>query len=282
MAKVVKKQLSKKQSFVYAGFLHGLLFIVIAASITFTVPSRPPQQLPYQQADKIVNAVSVNQTQVENEIKKIKQQQAQQQRAEANRVAALKKAAEQAEQIKKQQQAQLAAIKKQQAAEQAKAKADLAKLNAQKQQTQQQLTKLKQDAAKVEKQQKLAAEQAAQKDLQAQISQEQTQLAKQKQVKINNEIQKYTALMLQAMQQNWTYPANVNGSLYCILEIKLAPGGEVKSVRLVKSSGNQLLDQSAIAAVYKSSPLPVPSDPDVFKQMSDINLKASPQEQLVS
>lgn len=282
MAKPVKQQLNKKKSCVYAGFLHVFLLIVITASITFTPAVRPPQQLPYKQADKIVNAVSVNQTQVENEIAKIKQQQKQKQEAEVNRVAALKKATEHAEKLKQQQQAQLDALKKQQVAEQVKAKAELAKLKSQKQSAQQQLTQLQKNADKLKKQQKSAAESAAKKDLQAKLEAEQTQLDKQKQVKINNEIQKYTALMLQAMQQNWTYPANVNGALYCILEIKLAPGGKVTNVRLVKSSGNQLLDQSAITAVYKSSPLPVPSDPDVFKKMSDINLKASPQEQLVS
>ncbi|HSD37066.1 MAG TPA: TonB family protein [Rhodocyclaceae bacterium] len=46
--------------------------------------------------------------------------------------------------------------------------------------------------------------------------------------------------------------------------IELLPSGEVASVRLTKSSGNKALDDAMLRAIYASSPLPKPSQPDVF------------------
>ncbi|MAZ39449.1 MAG: protein TolA [Legionellales bacterium] len=292
---MAKQQLTTKKSFIYSIFFHVIFILIITASISFAPTPKPQQTLAYKQADKIVQAVSVNQTQVEQEIQKIKTEKLVQQQREQARVAKLQQEAKAAEQAKKSQQMQLAKVKKEQVEAQKKAQAQLSQLNAQKSETKQQLAtlkkqtlttaeqqqKLQKDIEKLKKAQASAEKQAQISDLQAQVAQEQTQLnAQKKQAKIQGEIQKYTTLMLQSIEHNWNYPENVNRALYCVLEIKLAQDGRVTQVKLVKSSGNQMLDQSAIAAVYKSSPLPVSTDPDVFKKMQDINLKASPQGQI--
>ncbi|MBY0543918.1 MAG: cell envelope integrity protein TolA, partial [Gammaproteobacteria bacterium] len=80
----------------------------------------------------------------------------------------------------------------------------------------------------------------------------------------------------QAIGQQWIIPPNSNRSSFCVLEIRLAAGGIVSSVQIKQSSGDPILDRSAMTAVYKASPLPVPSDPSLFKLMQDINLKVQP------
>ena len=47
------------------------------------------------------------------------------------------------------------------------------------------------------------------------------------------------------------------------------PGGEVTHVEIGSCNGDEAVRESIEAAVYRASPLPPPSDPDVF----DRNLK---------
>ena len=56
-------------------------------------------------------------------------------------------------------------------------------------------------------------------------------------------------------------PPGSSKGLECTLELRLEPTGDVVegSVRVVRSSGSGSFDNSAIAAVYLASPLPVPS-----------------------
>lgn len=88
----------------------------------------------------------------------------------------------------------------------------------------------------------------------------------------------YQAMILQAISQQWMVPSGIDKSLSCTLSIQLAPDGTVLNVSLVKGSGNVLLDRSAVAAVYKASPLPVPKDADAFESFRNINLIVRPED----
>lgn len=90
-------------------------------------------------------------------------------------------------------------------------------------------------------------------------------------------VDKYKALMLSAIEQHWRVPPNLNKDLSCDLLITLAPGGSVLTAEVTRSSGVPALDRSAIQAVYQASPLPVPSDPDVFATMRQITITAKPE-----
>ncbi|MFN7096525.1 MAG: cell envelope integrity protein TolA, partial [Gammaproteobacteria bacterium] len=78
------------------------------------------------------------------------------------------------------------------------------------------------------------------------------------------------------ISQQWIVPANSNPALSCVLEISFAPNGVVTDVQINKTSGDPILDRSAITAVYKASPLPVPTDPNLFKLMQKITLTVQP------
>jgi colicin import membrane protein len=95
--------------------------------------------------------------------------------------------------------------------------------------------------------------------------------------KMQDEIDTYKALVTNAIQSHWNYPDEVDNSLSCRLRIKVAPGGAVLSVALVESSGNTALDRSAEVAVYKASPLPVPTEPELFEKFRELNLRVKPQ-----
>ena len=90
-------------------------------------------------------------------------------------------------------------------------------------------------------------------------------------------VDKYKGLILQAISQEWVVPTHVNRKLYCELLIKLSPGGVVVDVQITKSSGDILLDRSARAAVFKASPLPVPSDIYSFEPFREFVLKVKPE-----
>ena len=75
----------------------------------------------------------------------------------------------------------------------------------------------------------------------------------------------------------WLKPPNAGSGLSCTLKVRLIPGGDVVpgSVRVVASSGNERFDRSVEAAVYKASPLPVPSG-KLFESFRELTLVFDP------
>lgn len=135
----------------------------------------------------------------------------------------------------------------------------------------------------VEKQQMQKHLQAEQQRLmQQQLAQEEKQLSAAasslaNDQKLQSELDKYKALIVQTISQNWLVPDNVDKHISCELLISVGPGGSVLNVQIVRSSGNTQLDQSASEAVFKSSPLPVPNDPELFDKFRTLRLTVKPQ-----
>jgi colicin import membrane protein len=115
------------------------------------------------------------------------------------------------------------------------------------------------------------------KNLQKQLLQETNPLAHAQSQQVRGEVDKYKALILQAISQRWLVPPTVNKKLSCEVLIRLAPGGLVLDAQIVKSSGDLSLDRSARAAVFKASPLPVPRDFTAFQPFKAFILKVKPE-----
>lgn len=113
--------------------------------------------------------------------------------------------------------------------------------------------------------------------LQQQMLQEQKRLAKARSQQMQGVVDKYKALILQSIAQHWRIPPNVNKKRYAELMIRLAPGGTVLDVQLIKTSGDEGLDRSARAAIFKASPLPVPTEPEAFEAFRQFVLKVKPE-----
>lgn len=90
-------------------------------------------------------------------------------------------------------------------------------------------------------------------------------------------VDKYKALIIDAISRQWILPENVDHGLSSQFRIRLAPDGGVLMVSLIRSSGDPILDRSAQTAIYKASPLPVPGDPSTFNLFRDISLTVRPE-----
>jgi len=152
------------------------------------------------------------------------------------------------------------ALEKQRAAEKARKQAALAKKK-----QQQAAVQRRQQKAKQELQKALAAE-------------ERERTAQDNEAKAMSAMAEFEGLIRQQVTRNWSKPGGVPVGLNCLVRVRLAAGGEVLAVSIVKSSGNELFDRSVENAVYKAAPLPVPEDPNLFKYIREINIRFDPED----
>lgn len=151
------------------------------------------------------------------------------------------------------------------------------------QEKQQKKIKQKNLQAEFEKEMKdLTAKVVKNQQVQHPMAQEQKRVASALTAQSKGVVDKYKALILQAISQHWLVPSGVDKKRVAELLIRVAPGGVVLDVQLTKSSGDDALDRSARAAVLKSSPLPVPADPEAFEPFRQFVLKVKPENVLAS
>ncbi len=122
-----------------------------------------------------------------------------------------------------------------------------------------------------------AAKQQRQDDLQAEIEAERQQALVEQSARNSTTIKnRYAALIKEKLQSNFIVPLGSQAAQVPVVNIRLDENGNVLSSKIVNPSGDASFDQAVLAAVYKSSPLPLPKDnPDISKQLQDINLRAS-------
>ena len=105
----------------------------------------------------------------------------------------------------------------------------------------------------------------------------QAQLAEEESLaRATSALSKYIPYIQEKVQNSWLRPAGSPRGLRCVIRVKLIPGGEVVSAKVVKSSGDALFDRSVESAVLKASPLPLPADPALFKHFREIDFNFSP------
>ncbi|MEN8175839.1 MAG: cell envelope integrity protein TolA, partial [Pseudomonadota bacterium] len=69
---------------------------------------------------------------------------------------------------------------------------------------------------------------------------------------------RYVAAIREKIERNWQRPPGITESLSCELQVKLFPGGGVAHAQVIRSSGMEAFDRSAVNAVHRADPLPVP------------------------
>lgn len=195
--------------------------------------------------------------QIEEEKRHLKQL-AEQKIQEAKRLEELKTKEKQLQKKQQEESEKLVKLKKLQTEEQSKeqkhkddlAKADQARMD-------------KEKAESEEKRRQAAIQQAAAESA--------------KRAQLAGVVDKYKAMIVNAIGRQWILPENVDSSLSSQFRIRLAPNGAVLEVSLMRSSGDAILDRSAQTAIYKASPLPVPTDPATFDLFRDISLTVRPE-----
>ncbi len=71
----------------------------------------------------------------------------------------------------------------------------------------------------------------------------------------------YDAAIRQRVTRAWNRPPGVPEGLSAIIAVRVGPGGAVLGAEVVQSSGNAAFDRSAERAVFQADPLPLPDDP---------------------
>lgn len=267
------------------------------------------QPLPVEPQDQAIKAVSVDSQEVMDTINHLKEERVKQQRAEESRQQALTKQLELAKKQRieeqnhlaklKEEEEKLAVSRKKQMAEEQK---HLQQLAAQKAQEEKRLEEMKKQQAQLKKQQQEAekqaelskrkAEQLAKENKEREVKAKEQGIAQKKaaaaqqaaaaqsaesQARLAGEVDKYKALIINAISSRWILPENTADGLSSQFRIRLAPNGVVLSVALARSSGNPILDRSAQTAIYKASPLPVPADSETFELFREISLTVRPE-----
>lgn len=91
------------------------------------------------------------------------------------------------------------------------------------------------------------------------------------------EIERFMALIKLRIENLWRIPPK-SDNLSITLRIKLLPNGELSSVEVVKSSGSNAFDRSAILATKSVSRYPVPDDTRIFeKNFRQFNMAFKPE-----
>ncbi|HEX7081286.1 MAG TPA: cell envelope integrity protein TolA [Gammaproteobacteria bacterium] len=112
------------------------------------------------------------------------------------------------------------------------------------------------------------AEEAArrQAELEAQLASELAAEEERLQAMQSGELDEYTRLIQNRIEQNWFRPATARPGIDCEVHVTQIPSGEVISARVVRCNGDDAVVRSIEAAVLRASPLPLPSNPALFER----------------
>jgi colicin import membrane protein len=288
--------------------LHVILLVGLLSGDFSSEPK--PLPTPTSQSTEPIKAVVVDKAKFEQAVNKIKRQKSNERDAEKKRLKAVEKRASDAKKRRVQEQARIKKLEKQRkqkeqekikadkAAKSSKAKAAKAeKVRKQKEQEKQVAEKaaaaarskrLKEeaDARKAEdlrlkkiaerKRQEIAAKEQAIQDamLAEQMADEMATRNKARNQQVMTEVQRYSALITQRINQYMITDRSTMADKSCRLTITLSPSGFVIEVKVGR--GDKVVCDAANIAIGKAGTLPVSKDPEVFKEMREIAVTVEP------
>lgn len=271
---------TKSRAIAYAVVLHLLVLLVLVSSTG--MESNPSPSL--APTVPIIKAHAVAQTDLDKQVKR------RQDAVAKNRREAEKKAAEAEKTRRDEEKKKLAALNEARARREAKEKQRIAAQKAEERLAErkrmaareQRIAKEKRHAEEnrrklEEKAARKAAEKSAEALRLALAGEEEERAATRQQRADDAEIARYVDAVRTRVAGVFIYPDFREG-LICTLVVRMIPGGEVVEARVIQSSGNAAFDRQAENAVRKASPLPVPSDPRLFKRMREIKFVFDPEQ----
>jgi colicin import membrane protein len=86
------------------------------------------------------------------------------------------------------------------------------------------------------------------------------------------EMAAYQFAIAQKVRRSWAVPASAGPETECSVRVTQLPGGEVVGVNIISCNGDEAVRRSVEAAIRRASPLPEPSDPDLFDRNLTLNL----------
>ena len=125
------------------------------------------------------------------------------------------------------------------------------------QQKQQQQKTLQARRIKQQEADRLAEQQRLQRESERELSDAIAQENAEQQFLNDSEMaNSYIALITDVIQRNWNRPPSARNSMETELILRMVPTGEVVSVEIVRSSGNDAFDRAAVTAVLKAERFP--------------------------
>ena len=275
------------RSILYSLALHA---VVITALVVNFDAERQPVFKPQPQ-ENIVEAVTVDEKAVEEELQRLREQELEKQRAMEKKLKDLEQQASAVEKKRKEEEKRkLAAERKRKEEEKRKSEAER-KRKEEERRTATERERIKQEKIKAEAELKRIEEEnrrariererieaekrkaeaerqrkEEEKKKKAAEEAQRKQLAQEQRAKDKITQQNIVAEIRQVVAGNFNKTGLPRG-LECVLSVQTVPGGEVISVTVNKSSGNEVFDRRAITAVEKASPLPLPADPATFERL---------------
>lgn len=79
------------------------------------------------------------------------------------------------------------------------------------------------------------------------------------------------------IEQRWVRPPSARNGMLTVLQITLIPGGEVIDAKVIQSSGDVMLDRSAVNAVKNAGRLPVPEG-ELFERFRHLTFNFRPED----
>lgn len=113
-----------------------------------------------------------------------------------------------------------------------------------------------------ERQRRLELQQEEESLRQAEIDAEEARLA----ARSPQAMAAYAYAIQQKVMRNWARPATARAGISCEVLVRQTRGGDVITVDIGDCNGDAAVRRSIEAAVNKASPLPVPTDPNLFEQ----------------
>ncbi len=275
------------RAFVYSLALH---VVVITALVVNFDAERQPVFKPRPQ-ENIVEAVTVDEKAVEEELQRLREQELEKQRAMEKKLEDLEQQASAVEKKRKEEEKRkLAAERKRKEEEKRKSEAER-KRKEEERRTATERERIKQEKVRAEaelkrieeenrrarmEQERIEAEkrkaeaerQRKEEEKKKKAAEEarRKQLAQEQRAQDKITLQNIVAEIYQMVAGNFN-KTGLSRGLECVLSVQTVPGGEVISVAVNKSSGNEVFDRRAVTAVEKASPLPLPADPATFERL---------------
>jgi colicin import membrane protein len=124
------------------------------------------------------------------------------------------------------------------------------------------LAREKQDRERLQKEQAEKARVAREAELNALLEADRRQAT----ARDSTQMRQYIAQIANRIERAWIRPASARAGLECEVQVTQIPNGTVTDVKIGRCNGDDSVRQSLEAAVYRASPLPLPSDPALFER----------------
>jgi colicin import membrane protein len=91
----------------------------------------------------------------------------------------------------------------------------------------------------------------------------------------SGQMAQYISQITAKIERNWNRPPGAIAGLQCEVRVTQGPGGIVITVKVERCNGDEAVRQSIEAAVFRASPLPLPSEPALFERNLVVTFRPS-------